>query len=471
VNGTRFPSTGVATTAALVRLDATRSVPATAGALPAQLAARTAPEAPGWRSTDHGAFRFFGNNPPFAPGKYPKISLFRKNRATPPPEVRTAPSPPPRPPRASARASAARAATLAFALAALALAASAAPTAAQAADDLILESVEGDRVVIVTDGKTLEPRQGKAGDRLSFWDVIQTSKRAAAKVRYPDGSLLVVGRDTKFTIQPKSEGTQYNQLDWGQVRAQVTPEKEAKAEAKAKKPRFVIRTKTAVMGVRGTDFVAGFDAASSQLSLHTLEGAVDVASSESQLMAWQGTQVNAGQALTWGESAEVPATSAFKPAELKQRIQAEQPELGTVPDRPAGDEPAEDASKPTTPTPSPSPSPKPPEPEPESRLSLLSFRIGALSILQASKIRYTNATVSWNPVVRVISQLSIRGHLGGTRLKNAETGQSFPVAKIGVLLAADLFAGIHLEAGLGQVTWDTDTQGKLTEKCAMANVI
>src|SRR4051812_28801682 len=114
--------------------------------------------------------------------------------------------------------------------------------AAHASDRLTLESVDGDQVVVIVDGRTGQSRPAKKGEELHYWDVIQTSRRAAAKIRYGDGSLVLVGRDTKFTLQPKEEGTQYNSLEWGQVRAQV--EKTRAAPDPKAKPRFVIRTKS-----------------------------------------------------------------------------------------------------------------------------------------------------------------------------------------------------------------------------------
>lgn len=331
-------------------------------------------------------------------------------------------------------------------------------SAAQASDRLVLESVDGDRVVIVTDGKTLEPHPAKQGEELHFWDVIQTSKRAAAKVRFPDGSLLVIGRDTKFTIQPKNEGTQFNQLDWGQVRAQVVPDENAKnADPKAPKPkpRFIIRTRTAVMGVRGTDFVAGFDPSSAQSSLHTIEGSVDIAANESQVMAWQGTPVNAGQSASMDTVSSEPAVAQFQPQEYKAQMETAQPELSKVPDRPPSTEGAPPASASST---------------ADARLSLLSFRVGALSILQDAKIQYTNVALSWNPVMRLFSIFSIRGHAGGTRIKNGLTGNQFPVVKAGLLADIELPLSLHAEVGAGQMAFITDAEGTLSATCFIGNI-
>jgi hypothetical protein len=328
-----------------------------------------------------------------------------------------------------------------------------------ASNKLTLESLEGDQAVIVTDGKTLEPHPAAQGEELHFWDVIQTSKRAAAKIRYPDGSLLAVGRDTKFTIQPKDEGTQYNRLDWGQVRAQVVPDGIAKSsDLNAKTPpRFIIRTRTAVMGVRGTDFVAGFDPGSAASSLHTIEGSVDIGSSESAVMAWKGTPVNAGQTASMDSLSASPTVAAFKPEEYKAQMQSAQPELSKIPDR------AESATTSSTLI--------PPKPGEESWLSLLSFRVGSVSILQNAKLQYTNIGLSWNPVARVLGILSIRGHAGGTRIKNASTGNQFPVVKLGVLADFDLPLALHAELGGGQMIWVTDTIGTQKAFVIMGNVV
>jgi hypothetical protein len=347
---------------------------------------------------------------------------------------------------------------------------------AHASDHYFVEELEGDRVVLVTDGKTLTPHPAKQGEELHVWDVIRTTKRSAAKLRYPDGSVVLVGRDTKFAIQPKGQGeTQYNQLDWGQVRAQVTPEKpdpKAKPGTEIKKPpRFVIRTKTAVMGVRGTDFVAGFDPGTAQSSLHTITGTVDIASDESRVMSWQGTPVSASHSASVDTGSSSPSVQPFKAEEYKQQIQADQPELVKPADLPSGQAP---------PPPDPAAaaamaatlahSPEAPEGE-EPRLSLLSFRVGSLSIVQDSKLAFTSLGLSWNPVVRVWSIFAVRGHAGVSRIKNADTGEKFNIAKLALLADVEIPFNLHVEAGGGQERWMTDSQGTQTAACLLGNLV
>lgn len=343
---------------------------------------------------------------------------------------------------------------------------------AQASDTLTVESVDGDGAVLIFSGTDLQVHPAKKGEQLHYWDVVQTSRLAAAHLRYPDGSVVVVGRDTKFTFQPKLEGTQYNQLDWGQVRAQV--EKSKNADAKAP-PRFVIRTKTATMGVRGTDFVAGYDAGTAESSLHTIEGEVHIASDESKIMAWQGTPVSAGHGAAVGVASTQVAVSDFAPQAYKQQIQTAQPELVALADRPSTDserkpaetEPGEASAPPSTTQASINELKSDEEPG----LSLLAFRVGAESLLQFSKVQYTTAELSWNPAIRLFGPISLRGNLGGILLKDADTGKSFPLIRAGALLDVDLFAAIHLEAGAGRQTLQTDTQmGTFSFPYLMGNV-
>lgn len=351
-----------------------------------------------------------------------------------------------------------------FSLLAAALSVTAARTA-QAQDHLVIDSVDGDKAVIIFTDKN--ERQAKKGDDVQFWDVVQTSRRSSIKLRYPDGSVVVVGRDTKFTVQPKQQGTQYNQLDWGQVRAQVTKEDNPSPKAP---PRFVIRTKTATMGVRGTDFVAGFDAQSGQASLHTIEGTVDMAADESKVMSWQGTPITAGHDASLNTTSQAIAVGSFAPQAYKEKMKTEQPELVALADRPA-----DSSENVPTSTATPSPSKEEEKLDVNAGLKILRFRVGAVSLLQdvgqGTGVQYTTAALSWNPSLSVWGPFSAVGNAGGFLLKNASTSSSFPVFKVGAFLNLHALGGFHLQAGTGIEIWKTDQTGTLTSPYAMAGLV
>jgi hypothetical protein len=328
------------------------------------------------------------------------------------------------------------------------------PHPACARDRVILESVLGDRAVVIITGQTQRP--GVTGDEIHYWDVIQTSRKAAAKVRYPDGSTLLIGRDTKVEILPRQAGTQYNQLDWGQVRAQV--EKPKTAPDPQAKPRFIIRTKTAVMGVRGTDFVAGFDPASGQSALHTLEGTVDIATDESKVMSWQGLPVEAGHAANLGNGLTAPSVETFSPAAFEQEIKAAQPEILTMADprdgerKPDSPEPPANAVQPQSQT------QVTPRARHESKSSsLLGFRAGAMVIRQGSGGEYTTPQISWTPVLDLLGLLNVRLDLSAFWLKRGTDGSTFPGFAGAALADIGWFAPLHIDAGAGYESWGNNS--------------
>ncbi|MGK5085667.1 FecR family protein [Bdellovibrionota bacterium FG-1] len=330
--------------------------------------------------------------------------------------------------------------------------------AGAASESVHVESLAGDGVVFAISAEA-PPRRLAQGDDVPFWQSVQTSSRSAARIKYPDDSIIIVGRDTKFQVLPKLEGTQFNQLDWGQVRAQI--EKETKPDPKAP-PRFVIRTKTATMGVRGTEFVAGFDAASGSSQLHTLEGVVEFAKDEGQVMSWKGTPVAAGQQATIGATMDVPAPEPYNPKAYLEEMKASQPEIDSLVQLPKNGGKSGGAPGGASDDPDPShgsevsqQTPKSPEKEipSEPRLQLLQFRVGAMGVFQGSGGQFFSPLASFNPSLRLLGPLSIRAYLGGFLLKRQTTGESFIVPRAGLLLALGLPGPLEVEAGALYERW------------------
>ena len=308
---------------------------------------------------------------------------------------------------------------------------------------VIVESLAGDGVVFEL-GVEKEPKRLSLGNHIPFWDSVQTSSRSAVKIRYSDGSIVVVGRDTKFQVLPKQEGTQYNKLDWGQVRAQV--EKEDKPDP-AKPPRFVIRTKTATMGVRGTDFMVGFDAASGTSELHTIEGVVDLAHQESQVMGGHGVPVTAGQQASLGEALSVPpAPKAFNTQTFVAQVAAAEPEMAKLavprdPNRPGGSSSFDRSAFDVSDDPA------------DVRLRLLDFRTGVVGVFQDSGGWALSPMLSWNPKLRIMGSLAVRGHLGGFAVKRVANSSILPVFKGGLLLGIGFLGAMDVEAGILVEKW------------------
>ena len=347
-----------------------------------------------------------------------------------------------------------------------------APATARAGDTFRVEALEGERLVIIysADGGT---RPARKGDELKPWDVVQTDRRSAAQIRYPDGTLVQVGRDTKFTLQPSVQGTQENQLEWGQVRAQVAKQEDDLPRPRYAPPRFMIRTKTATMGVRGTDFVAGYDAGSGLTSLHTLEGTVAMGGDDASVMEWRAPTVSAGKEATIGTGSAAPVLTEFKPEVYRQQIRAEQPELAALPDRAA--EPAPGSSKEDS-APQSVTAVQPPAPEEklEAPLQLLRFRVGAVSLFETvgstAGIDYTTVSPAWTPSLRIWRPISIFANISGFLLRNSATSTTFPSLHSGLDVSLRVIGPFKVEAGAGITALFSDV-GTITAPGFDADVV
>lgn len=103
--------------------------------------------------------------------------------------------------------------------------------------------------------------------------VIQTADKSFVKLLFIDKSQMNLGPNSQMVINafPKKEAGIIT-LVKGQIRSQVTKDY-MEMEDKSKSKLF-IKTKTAAMGIRGTDFQVNFNAENQNTSLITFEGKV-----------------------------------------------------------------------------------------------------------------------------------------------------------------------------------------------------
>ena len=112
--------------------------------------------------------------------------------------------------------------------------------------------------------------QVKKGDILPEDTSLVTKKKSFVRVIFSDKSSMNLGPESKIVINkmPKKEATMVNLLT-GMIKAKVN-----KNVKKKSKTKMVVRTKTAVMGVRGTQFQTTYNPANEATSLVTVEGKV-----------------------------------------------------------------------------------------------------------------------------------------------------------------------------------------------------
>lgn len=146
--------------------------------------------------------------------------------------------------------------------------------------------VKGD-VKVLIDGKVSAI---KRGDWLPEGAQVKTEPKSFAKLLFIDKSTMNVGPDSQMKIDsfPKSEPGIIT-LVKGQVRSKVT--KNYMDMSDKEKSKLFIKTKTAAMGVRGTDFQVSFNTENQSTSLITFEGAVAMAKLEANIDSGRPTQV------------------------------------------------------------------------------------------------------------------------------------------------------------------------------------
>ena len=100
------------------------------------------------------------------------------------------------------------------------------------------------------EGKFFELKEAIIGDRIKNGSIIRTMPESKANLIYENGDQINIGPGTSFHVSWKSTGAQRSpnqiKLFYGKMRGIILKE--------GSKNKFEIKTKTAVMGVRGTDF-------------------------------------------------------------------------------------------------------------------------------------------------------------------------------------------------------------------------
>lgn len=148
-------------------------------------------------------------------------------------------------------------------------------------------------------------------------DVVLTGRDSSAKVIFAD-SKVAVGPETRFEISAhakrdsKSGEQEVNllSLTYGKLRALVSPSKE-KTKEKSGEPsaRFQIKTYSAVVGVRGTDFYVSYDPNAALTEQVTIDGLVEVKQTGGQ----QVVQVSGGnQVVVTDKPARVLSVTAIQ---------------------------------------------------------------------------------------------------------------------------------------------------------------
>ncbi len=136
-------------------------------------------------------------------------------------------------------------------------------------------SLEGTVILVKGEAKTSSGKTLALKDKVPAGETVTTSPRSFVKLLFQDNSQLNIGPESEVKIEPTKPGEPgLVNLVSGQIRSKVTKDLLRTDRAEDK---FRVKTKTAAMGVRGTDFNVIYSPESTNTSVVTYEGVVTVA--------------------------------------------------------------------------------------------------------------------------------------------------------------------------------------------------
>ena len=284
-----------------------------------------------------------------------------------------------------------------------------------------IADIDGGTRVKVQRGKP--QLQLKRGAVLRPGDVVITGEGQTVKIRLAYGMVMAVAENSRFKVVLSQNAERATQLLKGRYRGRVDKQEGLIRKKKGKRHRLLIRTRTAVMGVRGTDFVTSVAEKSGATDFHTLEGVVDVAKNEQNLVKGQATEVAAGNAVSTTPK-QISAPSTFN---VKQFAGSLGKLSGAV-----GDDPDifKETPDPLIPAPSPSVSPSVlPETDPSPEVSPSASPAPEEKKKKEDKTNKKSSLHLWD--------FEVAGHVLHTRLDNdtSLTSISFIDNQLGVGVA------------------------------------
>jgi hypothetical protein len=135
--------------------------------------------------------------------------------------------------------------------------------------------------VTILPPKTVQARLLKVGDQLIEDTSILTETKSVARLRFRDGSELTLGPNSKVVLTEMSHGdVSLVTLLKGKLRTKVekTPkDTQGMNEGFINQNKFLLKTRSAAMGVRGTEFQTIYNPTNKVTSLLTFEGEVAMA--------------------------------------------------------------------------------------------------------------------------------------------------------------------------------------------------
>ncbi len=151
------------------------------------------------------------------------------------------------------------------------------------------EEMEGPPPHVLFENEYFSVRDVKVGDRLENKNILRVSPGSSAKVIYDNGDMITVGSSTAYRINWKKDDvkaeTTINMM-YGKIRGVV-----AKGGPRS---RLKVKTASATMGVRGTEFFVADGGPEKGTEISILRGSVDVKVGNDEAKS-KPVEVKAGQ--------------------------------------------------------------------------------------------------------------------------------------------------------------------------------
>lgn len=178
----------------------------------------------------------------------------------------------------------------------------------------VMMVVKGDIKVTGKDGKT---EAAKVGKKVAAGDTIVSGPDSRAKIVMADKNVINISPDSKITIEKyENDGKERKNVELNVVYGKLRASVEQKYDGE--KSKFNVKTPSAVAGVRGTDFITGYNPSTRSAQIITFQGSVAVGSPGPGGSIQNPVFVQAGQMTTAGAGKPPEAPKAVPQDDLNK---------------------------------------------------------------------------------------------------------------------------------------------------------
>ncbi len=165
-----------------------------------------------------------------------------------------------------------------------------------------------------------QTKKVKVGDKVVPGDLVETAIDSRAKIVMSDRNVINVSPETKLKIEKYENNGEDKNVEMNLLEGKVRNNVEQKYDGE--KNKFIVKTPTAVAGVRGTQFFTSFDPGTKLTSVVTLRGAVSLAPLNMNVANAKPVIIKMGESTTLAPGAN-PETPKPMPKEDLKKLDQE----------------------------------------------------------------------------------------------------------------------------------------------------